>query len=399
MSTTLTLDLRGRRVLVLGGGVRAARRVSELIEDGADAVVHAEVLGTDLREAHAEGRLGWSRTPPTPTDVASSWLVCLCTDEHAGTGVGDGSGRGGGADEDDEHRVARWARESRVWCEGLDAFPLDETTTRSPCGDPTVNEESTTAGESVAVADPAQVAAPTTPRGRVVLVGGGPGADDLITVRGLRELARADVVVVDRLAPTGLLHGLGDGVEIVDVGKTPYHHPVPQHEIDGLLVDRARRGQYVVRLKGGDPFVLGRGGEEWAACREAGVPVDVVPGVSSAFAAPLAGLVPVTYRGVATGVLTISGHDDLSPDLLTRWPHTIVILMGMGRLAEIAASLVQAGKGAQTPVAVIHRAYSPDQRVVRGNLADIAARIVAAGVGNPAVIVVGKVVEALPYDA
>jgi uroporphyrin-III C-methyltransferase/precorrin-2 dehydrogenase/sirohydrochlorin ferrochelatase len=229
----------------------------------------------------------------------------------------------------------------------------------------------------------------------VVLVGGGPGADDLITVRGQRALAQADVVVADRLAPHGLLHGLGPGVEMIDVGKTPHHHPVPQPEINALLIDRARRGAYVVRLKGGDPFVLGRGGEEVLACRAAGVPVEVVPGVTSAFAGPAAGNVPVTHRGVAHGVLVISGHDELDVQVLAQWPHTIVVLMGMRRLRELAAALVRAGKAADSAVSVIQSAWTPDQRQVSGTLADIADVVDRAGVGNPAVIVIGDVTSVL----
>lgn len=232
-------------------------------------------------------------------------------------------------------------------------------------------------------------------RGRVVLVGGGPGADDLITLRGHRALLAADVVVHDRLAPLGLLNELDDSVERIDVGKTPHRHPVPQDEINQILVDRARRGLNVVRLKGGDPFLLGRGGEEWLACDAAGIEVEVVPGVSSAFAAPLAGLVPVTHRGVSAGVLTISGHDEISPDLLAQWPHTIVVLMGMARLPELTAALVRAGKDPATPAAVVHKAYSPQQRSVRGTLATIAEQVLTERIGNPAVIVIGAVVDQL----
>ena len=225
--------------------------------------------------------------------------------------------------------------------------------------------------------------------GRVVLVGGGPGADDLITVRGLRALQSADVVVADRLAPRGLLVGLR--AEIIDVGKTPYHHPVPQAEINALLVDHARAGRAVVRLKGGDPFLLGRGGEEVAACRAAGVEVEVVPGVSSAIAAPAAAGIPVTHRGVAQGLLVISGHDELSPAFLAAWPHTLVVLMGMARLAELTAGLLRAGKPAATPAAVVQRAWDAGQRVVRAPLAELPARVTKTQLANPAVIVIGPV--------
>lgn len=234
-----------------------------------------------------------------------------------------------------------------------------------------------------------------SPIGRVVLVGGGPGAEDLITVRGLRALERADVVVADRLAPVGLLGDLGPDVEIVDVGKTPHHHPVPQHEINALLIEHAKQGRYVVRLKGGDPFVLGRGGEELLACRAAGVPVEVVPGVTSAFAGPAAAEVPVTHRGVAHGVLVISGHDELDVPSLVAWPHTIVVLMGMRRLRELTAGLIRGGKAADTTVTIVQSAWTKEQRQVAGTLDDIADLVDSQGLGNPAVIVIGDVTRAL----
>lgn len=241
--------------------------------------------------------------------------------------------------------------------------------------------------------DPAVVEG--APMGRVVLVGAGPGADDLITVRGLRMLEQADVVVADRLVPVDLLHGLGPDVEIIDVGKTPHHHPVPQDAINALLVDRARRGQFVVRFKGGDPFVLGRGGEEVLACRAAGVPVEVVPGVTSAFAGPAAGDVPVTHREVSRGVLVISGHDALDVPSLVEWQHTIVVLMGMRRLRELTAGLIRGGKAADTPVTVVQSAWTKDQRQVSASLAGIANRVDLEGLGNPAVIVIGDVASVL----
>lgn len=241
--------------------------------------------------------------------------------------------------------------------------------------------------------DPAVPDASTA--GSVVLVGGGPGAEDLITVRGLRALEQADVVVADRLAPLGLLRDLGPEVEIVDVGKTPHHHPVPQDEINALLVQRAKQGKFVVRLKGGDPFVLGRGGEEVLACRMAGVPVEVVPGVTSAFAGPAAGDVPVTHRGVSRGVLVISGHDALDVPSLVEWQHTIVVLMGMRRLRELTAGLIRGGKAADTPVTIVQSAWTADQRQVAATLDGIADLVDREGLGNPAVIVIGDVTRVL----
>ncbi|MFK0648313.1 MULTISPECIES: uroporphyrinogen-III C-methyltransferase [Dermacoccus] len=234
--------------------------------------------------------------------------------------------------------------------------------------------------------------------GRVVLVGGGPGALDLLTIRALRELRAADVIVADRLGPRDELDQLGLDAEIIDVGKTPHHHPVPQVEINKILVREARAGRRVVRLKGGDPYLLGRGGEELLHCRAHGVEVDVVPGVTSALSAPLAGGIPVTHRGVSAGMLVLSGHDDLALDSLAVWPHTIVVLMGMSRLPTLAAGLVGHGKDAATPAGVVYRAWTPQQRVIKGTLATIAAQCAVEEVGNPSVIIIGDVVDVL-HDA
>ncbi|ONH23645.1 uroporphyrinogen-III C-methyltransferase [Pseudofrankia asymbiotica] len=235
--------------------------------------------------------------------------------------------------------------------------------------------------------------------GWVALVGGGPGAPDLITVRGLNLLRRADVVVVDRLAPRELLADLRPEVEVVDAGKGPHGHNLAQDEINELLVERARRGLRVVRLKGGDPFLFGRGGEEALACAAAGVPCEVVPGVTSAVAVPALTGIPVTHRGVTQDLAIVSGHVDPShPGSTSNWdalaagPGTVVVLMGIGALAEISSELVKRGRPASTPVAVIHAGTTTRQQVVTGTLADIAAAVAAAGLRSPAVIVIGEVV-------
>jgi uroporphyrin-III C-methyltransferase/precorrin-2 dehydrogenase/sirohydrochlorin ferrochelatase len=231
--------------------------------------------------------------------------------------------------------------------------------------------------------------------GHVVLVGGGPGEKDLLTLRARRELAAADVVVVDRLAPVAVLDELGPDVLVIDVGKTPGRHPVSQHEINQLLVEHAQAGRRVVRLKGGDPYVLGRGGEEAAACREAGVSVEVVPGVTSAFAVPAAAGIPVTHRGLARQVTVLSGHDALDGSDAADWRAlasdggTLVILMGVAALPRICAGLLAAGMDASTPVAVIEKGWSPEQRVTRGTVQDIVER--ARNARSPAVIVIGAV--------
>ena len=218
------------------------------------------------------------------------------------------------------------------------------------------------------------------PGGWVALVGGGPGEPGLITVRGMELLSRADVVVADRLAPRGLLDNLSPGTE----------------GIDALLVARAEAGQRVVRLKGGDPYVLGRGGEEARACRAAGVRVEVVPGVTSAVAVPAAAGIPLTHRGLARGFSVVSAHKDLIATVPVRRDHTLVLLMGVRRLRRSTAVLTGRGAEPDTPTAVVERGYGPDQRVtttVLGCLPDVAKSV---GVRAPAVIVLGDVVTVSP---
>ncbi|HEX5994037.1 MAG TPA: uroporphyrinogen-III C-methyltransferase, partial [Jiangellales bacterium] len=227
--------------------------------------------------------------------------------------------------------------------------------------------------------------------GSVALVGGGPGDPGLITTQGRRLLAAADVVVVDRLAPRALLDELTDDVEIVDVGKTPGNHPVPQERINRILIDHARLGRRVVRLKGGDPFVLGRGGEEASACRAAGVPVEIVPGVTSAVSVPAAAGIPVTHRGLAKQFTVISGHEGLDWASLAAVEGTLVFLMGVSRLAETATGLIDHGKDPATPAAIVEDGYGPRQRTTAGTLGTIARLAVERNVRPPAVVVVGAV--------
>ena len=234
--------------------------------------------------------------------------------------------------------------------------------------------------------------------GHVWLVGAGPGDPDLITVRGRDLLSVADVVVTDRLVSAALRARIPPGVEVIDVGKRPGRPTVGQEEINALLIERARAGALVVRLKGGDPYVLGRGGEEARACAAAGVGATVVPGVTSALAAPAYAGIPVTDRELAQDVAIVSGHlAPGHPDSTVDWAAlgasrmTVVVLMGIARLADIAAALVAGGRDPDTPAAVIERATTPAQRVVRGRLMTIAVDALAAGVRSPAVTVIGAV--------
>ena len=236
---------------------------------------------------------------------------------------------------------------------------------------------------------------PAAAHGRVTLVGGGPGRTGLLTLEAVEALAAADVVLHDRLAPVADLGTLAPGAELVDVGKSPYHHPVDQRSIEELLVERALAGDSVVRLKGGDPFVFGRGGEEVLACLAAGVPVRVVPGVSSAVAVPAACGIPVTHRGLSHAFTVISGHQRPSEDelgALARLGGTIVVLMGVVNLEQIAAGLLRAGLDPATPAAVVERGFSDSQRSTFSRLGSLAADARRLRVASPAVVVIGEVV-------
>ncbi len=239
-------------------------------------------------------------------------------------------------------------------------------------------------------------------RGSVLLVGAGPGDLGLLTVKGLRALEAADVIVADRLGARPVIdqleaeRGRRLDAEIIDVGKLPGHHPVPQQRINEILVDRARAGHRVVRLKGGDPFVFGRGGEELAHCHANGVDVQVVPGVTSANSVPAVAGIPLTHRGLATAYTVITGHDQLA-ELGGGRDHTVVVLMGIGTLAHSAMILARGARGADCPVAIIEDGYGTGQRVTIGTLATIAFQAASRQVRSPAVVVVGDVVTLSPY--
>jgi uroporphyrin-III C-methyltransferase len=243
----------------------------------------------------------------------------------------------------------------------------------------------------VVATEPAAVA-----HGTVTLVGGGPGLHELLTLQACAALREADVVYFDRLAPTEDLARLAPTAELVDVGKSPHHHPVTQTEIQEQMIDRARLGAAVVRLKGGDPYVFGRGGEEVRACVEAGVAVRVLPGISSALSVPAAVGIPVTHRGVSHAFTVISGHDPLTSvemSALAQLDATLVILMGINNLPQICAGLLRAGMAADTPAAVIERGFAATQRTTVSRLDQLAAEVRRIGVRSPAVVVLGEVVR------
>ena len=394
----LGLKLDGLRVLVVGGGTVATRRVPALLDAGALVALVSPRLTPALR-AHADaGRITWLERRFEPSDVDGVWLVQVAVDDPAAAAA-----------------VSAAARERRVFCVRADdrhaATAWTPAVTRQgPVtvavlggGDPLRSMAVRDAiRERLALGDLQLVAEAEVGPGRVALVGAGPGDPELVTVRGRRLLAAADVVVVDRLAPGLLMDELRPGAELVDASKIPYGQQAAQEEINRILVERALAGRFVVRLKGGDPYVFGRGGEEFIACARAGVPVTIVPGVTSAIAAPAAAGIPVTHRGMAHEFTVVSGHlPPEHPESLVDWAAlarlrgTVCVLMGLKNLAAIASVLVRHGRSPETPVAVVQEGTTAAQRTLRASLSTVAAAAKEADIRPPAVVVIGPVVDAL----
>ena len=386
----LFLDLTGRSVLVVGGGGVATRRARRAAAAGARVTVVAPQVSDDI----AEIADAVHRRPFAPHDVDDVWLVLACTDDPEANAA-----------------IARAAEHARIWCvraDNAEASPAWFAAAGSSSGVTVAVSASGDPGRATAVRDEAVRAlesgewpARRTRRGqgRVVLVGGGPGDPGLLTLRGYRAMCDADVVVTDRLGPTSLLDTLPADVEVIDVGKDPRGDAASQDDINDLLVRRARAGDVVVRLKGGDPFVLGRGGEEVDACVAAGVEVEVVPGVTSAIAAATLAGVPLTRRGTVQEFTVASGHvPPGDPRSTVDWQRlgsgsgTIVLLMAVANLRAIASALVDAGRAPSTPAVVIENASLPHQRLVRAALAELADAAERAQVVPPAVVVIGDVV-------
>ncbi|WP_229406653.1 uroporphyrinogen-III C-methyltransferase [Micromonospora sp. NBRC 110038] len=404
----LGLRLAGRRVVVVGGGAVATRRVPALLDAGADVLLVSPELTPALRAHVDAGRLHWEPRRFAPDDLDGAWLVQAAVDDPvaaAAVSAAAAERRIFCVRADDRAAATAWTpavtRHGPVTVAVLGGGdPRRAMTVRDAVRDLLGARKGPLSTDSVAEGPPVDNAA--AGRGRVALVGAGPGDPELITVKGWRLLTEADVVVADRLVPGLLLDELRTGVELVDASKIPYGPSRAQEEINRILVDRALAGAFVVRLKGGDPYVFGRGGEELLACAAAGVPVTVVPGVTSSIAAPAAAGVPVTHRAVAHEFTVVSGHvAPDSPASLVRWDAlaglrgTLVILMGLKNLAAITGTLIGHGRPADTPVAVVQEGTTGDQRSLRSTLGAVAADVVAAGLRPPAVVVVGDVVGAL----
>ncbi|GAA1362511.1 uroporphyrinogen-III C-methyltransferase [Streptomyces beijiangensis] len=392
------LRLSGRRVVVIGGGQVAQRRLPALIAAGADLLLISPSATPSVEAMADAGEVRWEKRRYEDGDLADAWYVLIAT-----------------ADKEANNAASAEAERNRTWCVRSD--DAEAATAWTPA---------TGRSEGVTVAvltgrDPRRSAAVrdavveglrdgtlTAPHHRtrtpgVALVGGGPGDPDLITVRGRRLLAEADVVIADRLGPRDLLDELPPHVEVIDAAKIPYGRYMAQEAINNALIEHAKAGKAVVRLKGGDPFVFGRGMEEAEALAAEGIPCTVVPGISSSISVPGAAGIPVTHRGVAHEFTVVSGHvapgDDRS---LVDWPAlaklrgTLVVLMGVDKIGAIAETLIAHGKSPDTPVALVQEGTTAAQRRVDATLATVAETAKAQDVRPPAVIVIGPVVNVGP---
>jgi uroporphyrin-III C-methyltransferase / precorrin-2 dehydrogenase / sirohydrochlorin ferrochelatase len=394
------LRLADRRVVVVGGGHVAQRRVPQLIAVGADVHVVSPEVTPAIEGMASAGEVTWHERRFEAADLDDTWYCIAATADH-----------------EVNEAISAAAEERRVFCvrsdDGTRATAWTPATgrhegvtvavlcNREPQRSARIRDEIVEQMREGVVAAPRQ-------RERepgVVLVGGGPGDPELISIAGRKALMDADVVVADRLAPRELLGDLAPDVELVDVTKLPRGRSAQQEEINRVIVERALAGQRVVRFKGGDNFVFGRGYEEILACREAGVPVTVIPGLTSPISVPGVAGIPVTHRGVAHEFTVISGHIPPGhPDSLTNWSAvasmrgTVVLMMAVENAPAIAAELVAGGRPAGTPVAVVCDGTMPGERTVLATLETLASVLDAEQVRPPAIIVVGDVVAVAHPD-
>ncbi len=393
------LRLAGRRVLVVGGGNVAQRRVPTLIAAGADVRLVSPVVTPAIEGLVGSGEVDWIARGFEDHDMAGAWYVLAATDDVAVN-----------------ERISVLAEEGRVFC--VRADDADAATAFTPAVGNHGGVTVAVMGSAAADRDPRRSAGvrddivaglregsvaarnhrrQVTPG--VVLVGGGPGNPELITVAGRKALMEADLVVADRLAPRELLAELPADTEIIDVAKLPRGRATTQEQINELLVTAALAGRRVARFKGGDSFVFGRGYEEVQACREAGVPVTVIPGISSPLAVPALVGIPVTHRGVTHDLTVVSGHlPPGHPESLVRWGAlarmrgTLVLMMAVDNAPLIAEVLLRGGRPAPTPVAIVCDGSMPTERTVLTTLGDLGGALEEERVQPPAVIVVGEVV-------
>ncbi len=390
------LRLAGKKVVVVGGGTVAQRRLPLLIATGAN--VHV-ISRTATRAVEAMSGINLSLREYRDGDLAEAWYAIAATD--------DAQVNAAVVDEADRRQI--FCVRADIAVEGTAVTPASFSYAGLSVGVLAGGEHRRSAAIRSAIREALQtgVITPETSvgsessdviRGGVALIGGGPGDPELITVRGRRLLAQADVVVADRLAPPELLAELPPHVEVIDAAKIPYGRAMAQDAINDVMIDRARAGNFVVRLKGGDPFVFARGYEEVLACAEAGIPVTVVPGVTSAIAVPASVGVPVTHRAVSHEFVVVSGHlAPGHPESLVNWnalaamSGTIVLLMAVERVELFVDVLLKGGRPADTPVLVVQHGTTPAQHTLRAALVDTPDKIRAEGIRPPAIIVIGPV--------
>jgi uroporphyrin-III C-methyltransferase / precorrin-2 dehydrogenase / sirohydrochlorin ferrochelatase len=389
------LRLAGRKVVLVGGGNVAQRRLPLLIASGADVHVIARSATPAVEATATASRITLSLREYRDGDLAGAWYAIAATDDAQVNAA-----------------VVAEAHRHRIFCvradiavEGSAVTPASFEYAGLSVGVLAGGEHRRSAAIRSAIREALQRGAITegsvtddVVRGGVALIGGGPGDPELITVRGRRLLAQADVVVADRLAPPELLAELPPHVEVIDAAKIPYGRAMAQDAINDVMIDRARAGRFVVRLKGGDPFVFARGYEEVLACVEAGIPVTVVPGVTSAIAVPASAGVPVTHRGLNHEFVVVSGHlAPEHPESLVNWDAiaamsgTIVLLMAVERIELFAEVLLKGGRPAETPVVVVQQGTTSAEHTLRATLADVAEKVRSEGIRPPAIIVIGTV--------
>jgi len=384
------LRLTGRKVVVVGGGSVAQRRLGLLVGSGAD--VHV-VTRSATPAVEAMPGITLVLRNYRDGDLDGAWYVLAATsDPQVNAAV---------VAEADRRRI--FCVRADIAVEGSAVTPATLDHAGLTVGVLAGGQHRRSATIRSAIAEALQTGAVSAPSadavpGGVALVGAGPGDPELITVRGRRLLAQADVVIADRLAPPQLLGELPPHVEVIDAAKIPYGRAMAQEAINALLIEHARAGRFVVRLKGGDPFVFARGYEEVQACTAAGVPVTVVPGVTSAIAVPALAGVPVTHRGLNHEFVVVSGHVAPGhPESLVNWDAlaamggTIVLLMAVERIEQFCDVLLQGGRPAQTPVLVVQHGTTAAQYLLRASLADAPEKIRAEGIRPPAIIVIGPV--------
>jgi uroporphyrin-III C-methyltransferase/precorrin-2 dehydrogenase/sirohydrochlorin ferrochelatase len=448
-SFPIFIELRSKRCVVVGGGEVAARKITLLLKADAQVVVVSPVLCASLAEAQAQGRIAWEKAEFSPEHLDQAWLVIAATDDPT---VNEAVSKAAQARSIPVNVVDQPALCTFTMPSIIDRSPIvvaisssgvapvlsrmlrarletlipagygrlaalagafrKQVQQRLPEGsarrifwentfDGPIAEQMLAGHEDAAAAalqESLDQAIEHPPRGEVYLVGAGPGDPDLLTFRALRLMQKADVVLHDNLVSDGVMELVRRDAERIYVGKKRSNHALPQEEINSLLVRLAKEGKRVLRIKGGDPFIFGRGGEEIETLAEEGIPFQVVPGISAANGVASYAGIPLTHRDYAQAVTFVTGHlrdgtVNLDWPALARRNHTVVIYMGLEGLPEICKQLIKHGLPPQHPIAVVQQGTTRHQRVMTGTLADLPEKVAHAGFKAPTLTIVGEVVK------